>query len=352
MGLFNKLLGGAEKVYDAKESLEYEVFHDRRFERAEKLAAAGDPNTAVVTGIKRRYNDTFTETDIRLEWYAPEPRVGGIHYGADIPLVIRLGSTVAVKTDGDSVVVDAAAMAGVPGAPKDAGRRSRKAPDQGVDDKALDMSVLSRLRKWTPQEATVESLERVTVMGMPAENWHITVACADGTRALAKKDYVPPYVRWYVAPGAVVPVVIDPKDPTRAQVNWPVLAEQRAAAGGTWQDDPPPGSLADVVLSADPRAHETSVASTEPLDLTPSEESAAAIEGLTVEQCAYIEAALVQGRVAPAEYDAFAVQHGAPAGRYTAIKAEWDQRIRTDWRIGAAFGEAFEAARKELKKKR
>ena len=352
MGLFKKILGGAEKVYDAKETLEFQVFHDRRFDRAEKLAAAGDPNTAVVTGIKRRYNDTFTETDIRLEWFAPEPQVGGIHYGADIPLVIRLGSTLAVKTDGDSVVVDAAAMAGVPGAPKDAGRRSRKAPDQGVDDKALDMSVLSRLGKWTPQEATVESLERVTVMGMPAENWHITVACADGTRALVKKDYVPPYVRWYVAPGAVVPVVVDPKDPTRAQVNWPLLAERAAVAGGTWQDDPPPGSLADVVLSADPRAGETSVASTEPLDLTPSEESAAAIEGLTVEQCAYIEAALIQAKVAPAEYDAFAVQHGAPAGRYTAIKAQWDQRIRSDWRIGAAFGEAFETARKELKKKR
>jgi hypothetical protein len=352
MGLFKKILGGAEKVYDAKETLEYQVFHDRRFDRAEKLAASGDPNTAVVTGIKRRYNDTFTETDIRLEWFAPEPRVGGIHYGADIPLAIRLGSTLAVKTDGDSVVVDYAAMAGVPGAPKDAGRRSRKAPEQGVDDKALDMSVLSRLRKWTPQEATVESLDRVTVMGMPAENWHITLACAGGTRAVAKKDYVPPYARWYVAVGAVLPIVLDPKDATRAQVNWPLLAEQRAVAGGSWQDDPPPGSLADTLLSADPRAHETSVASTEPLDLTPSEESGSAIEGLTLERCAYIEAALIKDRVAPAEYDAYAVSLGVPAGRYTAIKALWDQRIRTDWRVGAAFGEAFEAAQKELKKKR
>lgn len=353
MGLFKKLLAGADKVYDAKETLEYEVFKDRRFDRAEKLAASGDPNTAVITGIKRRYNESTTDTDLRLEWYSPEPRVGGIHYGADIPLAIRLGSTIAVKTDGDTVVVDPAAMAGVPGAPTDAGRSSRKAPDQGADDKALVSQVLGRTGgKWTPQDATVESFERVTALGMPTENWHITVTCADGTKALVKRDYVPPYVRWYVAPGAVVPVVIDPKDPARAQINYPLLAEQRAVAGGTWQDDPPEGSIADTLLGASQHPDVEPAASMgEPIDLTPSEESAAAIEGITIEQCAYIEAALITDRVGQSEYDAYAVQHGAPPGRYTAIKAEWDQRIRTDWKVGAAFGEAFEAARKQLKKR-
>ena len=182
MGLFDKLLKGADEVYDVKTTLETEVFRDRRFERAEKLAATGDPNTAVITGIKRRYNDSLTDTDIRLEWFAPEPRVGAIHYGADIPLAIRLGSTIAVKTDGDSVVVDPAAMAGVPGAPTAAGRRIGRAPGQGTDDKALDMRVLGRLEQWTPQDATVEAFERFTVMGMPSENWDITVSCSDGTR--------------------------------------------------------------------------------------------------------------------------------------------------------------------------
>ncbi len=352
MGLFDKLLKGADRVYDAKTDLETAVFTDRRFERAERLAASGDPNTAVITGIKRRYNDSLTDTDLRLEWFAPEPRVGAIRYGADIPLVIRLGSTIAVKTDGDAVVVDPAAMSGIPGAPTDAGRRSRKAPEQGVDDKALDARVLGRLGKWTPQEATVEAFERLTVVGMPSENWDLTVSCADGTRALVKRDYVPPYVRWYVAPGAVVPVVHDPKDPARAQVHWPLLAERAAVAGGTWRDDPPPGSIAEALLRTAPaEAPAPATTMDQPLVVAPAAAPVEAVEGVTLERFAYIEAALIRARVAPAEHDAYATQLGAPAGRWAAVKSAWEQRTRTDWRVGAAFGEAFEAARKELKKR-
>jgi hypothetical protein len=248
MGLFAKLLRGADKVYDAKSTLETEVFKDRRFDRAEKLAGTGDPNTAVITGIKRRFNDSTTNTDIRLEWFAPEPRVAAIHYGSAMPMLIRLGSTVAIKADGDAAVVDPQAMAEAPDPPRDAGRRSRDVPDQGMDDKALDMSVLSRIKKWTPQDATVESFERMTVFGMPSENWTIVVTSSDGSRASVKKDEVPPYARWFVAPGAVVPVVIDPKNPSRAQIDWPQLAERAAVAGGAWQEEPPAGSIAARLL--------------------------------------------------------------------------------------------------------
>ena len=354
MGLFKKLLGVADKVDDAKTTLEARAFRDRRFDRAEKLAATGDPNQAVVTGIKRRLNDSTTETDIRLEWFGPEPRVGAIHYGGDVPLAIRLGSTVAIKTDGDSAVVDPAAMSGVPGAPRDAGRRARKVPDQGVDDRALDARVLSRIEKWVPQDATVESFEQVRLMGMLAENWTISVACADGTRATVSKDNVPPYARWFVGPGALVPVVTDPKDAGRAQVSWPELAERAAVAGGSWQDRPPEGSIAASLLMAATSAEAVSAASIgEGADVTPTAESSEAIEGITVERCAYVEAALSLAGIPPAEYDGYASENlGVPAGRWGTIRSEWEARQRAEWRVGAAYGEAYEAARKELRKRR
>src|SRR5690348_4844902 len=110
MGILNRLLRIADRVDDAKTDLEYGVFRDRRFDKAEELAKAGQSNEAVVTGIKRRTNDGTTDTDVRLEWYAPEPRAAAVHYGDSMPLVVRLGSTVAIRFDGDAAVLDPAAM--------------------------------------------------------------------------------------------------------------------------------------------------------------------------------------------------------------------------------------------------
>ena len=353
MGLFKRVVQGADKVYDAKETLETAIFKDRRFGRAEKLAASGDPNQAVITGIRRRFNDSTTDTDIRLEWFAPELRVGAIHYGSAMPMLIRLGSTIAIKSDGDAAVIDPQAMAEAPDPPRDAGRRSRKVPEQGMDDKALDMSVLSRIRKWTPQDATVESFERVTVFGMASENWNIVVTTPDGTRATVKNDEVPPYARWFVAPGAVVPAVVDPNDPGRAQINWPELAERTAVAGGVWQEEPPAGSIAAGLVGRGAQVEEAPVASMgDPFDLTPSAESAAAIEGITLERCAYIDAALITARIPPQDYDSYAAAElEVPAGRWAAIRAQWQTRQLSDWMVGAAYGAAFEAAQKELKKR-
>lgn len=361
MGIWKKLLGAADKVYDAKTDLETRPFRDRRYERAEALAATGDPHQGVVTGIKRRLNDSTTTTDVRIEWFAPEPRVGGLHLGDEMPLVVRLGSTVAIKTEGDVAVLDPAAMNGVAGDP---GRKARQVPDQGVDDRALDSRVLSRLKKWVPQDATVESFEQVRVMGMLAQNWDIVVTCADGTRATVRRDNVPSYARWFVAPGAVVPVVVDPKDAGRAQVDWPELAERAAVVGGTWQDPPSAGSIAASLLgAAAPGAAPTAAPATaeqvtaasmgEGADPTPSAESADAIEGVTVEQCAAVEAALSLARISPAEYDGYAAANlGVPAGRWGAIRSGWEARQRADWRVGAAYGAAYEAAMKDLKKRR
>jgi hypothetical protein len=50
--------------------------------------------------------------------------------------------------------------------------------------------------------------------------------------------------------------------------------------------------------------------------------------------------------VRPTEHDAYAVSKGVPAGTWASASAAWQAAIRSDWRVGAAFGEAFEAERK------
>lgn len=353
MGLLDRAINALNKAEDAKTDLEYGIFRDRRFDRAEKLAADGVTTEAVVTGIDSFYNDT-TEIRVRLEWFDPSPRVGAIHYGGAMPLAIRLGSTVCVATDGDRVAIDPGPMQGVPGAPQDAGRTERKVPEQGIKESALNASVLKRFKKWTPETATVSSLERVSVMGMPTDNWHITLTRADGSTALVKKDYVPPYVRFFIAPGAEVPIVIDPKDAGRAQINYPMLAEERAPKGGTWKDRPPAGSIAEAMLAPPAESPVSPLIGAENGGSSePAADPLAPIEGVTLEQWAMVEASLQQHPVKPADHDAAATaRFGVPAGRYTAIKQQWEARMRGgDWRVGAAFGEAFEAARKELKRR-
>ena len=351
MGLLDRAISALNKAEDVKTDVEYGIFRDRRFDRAEKLAAEGVTTEAVVTGIDSFYNDT-TEIRVRLEWFDPSPRVGAIHYGGAMPLAIRLGSTVCVATDGDKVAIDPGPMRGVPGAPQDAGRTSRKVPEQGVKESALNASVLKRFKKWTPETATVASLERVSALGMSTDNWHITVTRTDGSSALVKRDFVPPYVRFYIAPGAEVPIVVDPKDPARAQINYPMLAEERATKGGTWKDRPPAGSIAEQMLAHAELAVEAMATPAAPVDLSPAAGSTDAIEGVTLEQWARVEADLAKNPVKPADYDRAATdRHGIPEGRWVAIRTQWEARRNADWKLAAAFGEAYEAAQKQQKRR-
>jgi|GEM_PF-6600347 len=361
MGLFKRASEKADEVYEAVEDAGINLLRDRRFERAEELASSGERNEAVITGIRRRTNEEHVDTVVRLEWFAPEPRVGAVLYGGDLPAGVRLGATVRVGTRGNEVAIDPAAMSGSPWAPSDEGRRSRKVPDQGIDEKALNWNVLSRIKKWEPQTATVTAHERVTLMGVPTQNWDITVQLADGSHALIKRDEVPHYARWYVAPGEEIPVVVNPKSAGEAQGNWPLLAEQRAARGGRWQEAPPPGSIAEDLHTGAGSTPSTAaimgdlMGAPEQTDV-PTEADPGAwmdeVEGVTVRRYAQIEAALAHGRVPPGEHDAVAARDfGVAPGRWGAIKSEWQARTMKDWTVGAAFGEAYEAATKELKKR-
>lgn len=239
MGLLDRLIGGLNRGERAVSDAQHAVFRDRGFEHAETLAAEGGRTEGVVTGIDYRLNDSTTEARYRLEWRDPEPRVAAVLFGGAAPAVLRLGSTVPLRVDGREAALDV----GLLGLPGEEGRHSRKVPEPGVADTSIDGGAQRRLRKW-PREAgaVVVSFDRVTALGMPTENWDVVVRRADGSTATVRKAWVPPYCHRLLAPGVPVPVAVDAGDPTRAEIDWPALAV--ANAGGRWQDDVPPGSVA------------------------------------------------------------------------------------------------------------
>ena len=70
------------------------------------------------------------------------------------------------------------------------------------------------------------------------------------------------------------------------------------------------------------------------------------IEGVDWPSFVAIEAGLIRDRVAPAAADSYAAAHGVAPGSWAAAKAGWHARIHSDWRVGAAFGQAMQDAQR------
>ena len=352
MGFLDKLIGAVNKVDDVKTTVENEVFRDRRFERAEALLNEGTPFEATITGISGHFANDDSHVSYRLEWFDPAPRLAGVTYLATYAAPgLRLGSTVPIRASEDQAVIDTRLTRDIDGGATEPGRINA-APDAGIAETSLSSPVLSRFTTWRRERATVVSVQLLEVMGMATQNWTIHVVRAGGTRASVRRDFVPPYARWFVAPGADVPIVVDPDDGTSAQLNYPALATEHP--GGTWRDRPPEGSVADLMARPATSIPDQPMATASaPIDLTPPPESSEAIEGVSIETCAQIDAGLRHDRVTPGGYDDYATANfEVPTGRYQAIRAEWETRIRSDWRVGAAYGEAVHVAAKALKKRR
>ncbi len=104
-----------------------------------------------------------------------------------------------------------------------------------------------------------------------------------------------------------------------------------------------------AVLNLDGDAYETAVdaGAYAPPDFTPDFEPEAgsldAIEGVTLEVFATTLARITRDMVPPAEQDAFAASRGVPAGRWTSVCVAWQERSQADWKVGARFGELFQA---------
>jgi hypothetical protein len=249
MKLFKRAASAINDHYDVATDLAIAL--DPSIRRVKKLEARGTPANGVVTGIHFSLNDGTTRKEYAVTVAGGAgPRIG-VRTQANEGHRLRLGMPVVVKLDGSRGILDWDAMAAAWGLTGQflAQDSLRKPPDDGIVDSAIDMSVQRRLKKWTPGEATIVALSRRTVMGMATLNWDVQVQMADGHVALSKRDEVPSYAQWFTAPGAVVPVTIDPDDRSRAAIDWRRFALAQSDAVG-FDDDPPEGSIAAEIESS------------------------------------------------------------------------------------------------------
>jgi hypothetical protein len=227
---------------------------DPGFKRADRALAKGAAAGATIVGIEQKLDDGTTTRFVAVAIpTANGTRTAGVHvmHGpAHVLARLRLGVEVLVRhSDGDAVVLDWPAMCerwGVTDEP--AQKRRRKPPAEGVTDRAVDSGAQRRLKKWTPRRATIVSLTRRDSPFGPSLNFDVALCLEDGSHAVAAKTEIPFYAGWLAAPGAEVPVVVDPKDPAKAVVDWAAAANEPGHSPGGLDDPPPDGSAAALLV--------------------------------------------------------------------------------------------------------
>ncbi|MBX3287663.1 MAG: DUF3592 domain-containing protein [Actinobacteria bacterium] len=254
MGLLDRFLRG---VNDAAEPVQrVAVLVDRRITQAADLAATGRSRGGVIVGIHRSLGGDDTESvvySVALPVAGADPERVTVEVWSRHAHRLRLGLPVPVRTDGTAGVLDWPALCERWGVdPSDVvQRKQRKDRPDGIVDKAIDLRTSRRLAKLPRAAGTITGLDRFVLMGMRSSNWDVHLRLADGTRAKSPKDAIPVYAKWVAAPGAEVPVAVDPADPDKAAIDW--IAAATAAAGVVELDDvPPPGSVAEADSGSGP----------------------------------------------------------------------------------------------------
>jgi hypothetical protein len=241
---FRKAASAVNTHYDVAAELTVALAPSIR--RVRKLEERGTPANGVITGISFSLSNETVRKEFAVSVLdGSGSQRFGVRTQPNEAHRLRLGVPVVAKLDGDRGILDWDAMARAWGLEGQflSQESIRKPPADGIVDTALDARVQRHLKKWFPTQATIVSLQRCTMLGMPTLNWDVELRLPDGRTAISTRDGVPSYAQWDAAPGAVVPAVIDPKDPGRASIDWPAFALAQFDAVG-FDDDPPPGSIA------------------------------------------------------------------------------------------------------------
>jgi hypothetical protein len=250
MAWFRKAASAVDSHYDV--ATELTVALSPSIRRVRRLEEQGTPANGVITGIHFSVNSETTRKEFAVSVLdGSGPKRFGVRTQPTEAHRLRLGVPVVARLDGDRGILDWDAMARAWGLEGQflSQESMRKPPADGLVDTALDARVQRRLKKWLPTQATIVSLRRCTMLGMPTLNWDVELRLPDGRTAVSTRDEVPSYAQWDAAPGAVVPAVTDPKDPGRASIDWPAFALARFDTVG-FDDEPPPDSIAAEVEGA------------------------------------------------------------------------------------------------------
>lgn len=356
-------MGFLDRLNQAAGSVVSPVFSDPRLKRSDRLLEEGEQMTGRIAGIERKLEDSTTVEYLALEAVTLSgPLRAGVSVRTDRMERLRLGMAVLLRVDVDKgrAVLDWPAMLASWGFGEgsEAQRIVRSVPEDGVRERALDLRVEKRLKKGTAARAVVVEMRQRSAFGMPTENWVVVLELADGRRVQTAGDEVPFYCKWLVAPGAELPVALDPSKAEQATIDWAATATEAAAAGvgAAMGDAPPAGSIAELI---EQRRAAKSAEAMSGAGAAPVVESAAAgdgpdlspIEGVSLETWAAVEIGTGRDRVPPAGYDEYAQGYGVQAGAWTRVDAAWRARMSGgDWRVGAAMGDALETARKRKRR--
>ncbi len=316
---------------------------------AEKILAKGSPAPGRITGIRVRYASDGEATTRRIDEYAVQ-HAGGITGIRQLLMpddVVRLGMEVDVIVLSDAGVIDWAAT----------GRRSgfdgsvetyrfkalKEPPEPGVIDE--ESSLASARKKGEPVTLTITGIEERPFLGGMAKRLHATVTVSlpgtDPYQAEIAGIGVPFYASHLIEVGLTAPGFVTLKRLDQPVIDWPAAANADPGVGR------PPARPRETVPV------EATGAGDDAMDETTVRASIDAVTtdgpvhgGIDLATYVAVEVGLQKDRVKPADHEAYAATKGVPLGTWTAASAAWQAAIRTDWQVGAAFGEAFEAERK------
>jgi hypothetical protein len=309
-----------------------------------KVWQAGAPAEGTIVGI-RRFTVSEDESTVELEEYAVDVagEVLGIRQRLSPFQDVRFGMPVTVHRLGKAAVIRW-------GVPVERRWKSVKAPAAGIEDKIAGPPKGG----WTRGEAEILDLgSRSAMLGL-ATVAQAKVRFSDGTEALVDKYAVPFYASHIGAVGDRLPAQQHPRDAQKIRIDWPAAAiavpgigiaalstgivtgAEAASAMGAGEANSHPGfGKAGLIDRLQAKvAASTGAAAGFDMNAGPAAE-----DPVTWETFLAATVGIRDDPSTPA--DEVAQRHGVPAGEWEAANKRWMGRIMSDWKLGAAYGQAL-----------